>query len=204
MLAFWKKVVSKCEGGQKVFIAFVAANTAHSPGTTGAKLLVAEDGEIFGTIGGGLMEFNIIAHAKEALKTGEFEPEIQMLHHRKSGNGEQSGMICAGSQTNLYYLCEPERDLQVVKITAELVEFDKTGVLYISKTGIAVQENEPDIDVPQIQLDVKDEKEWLYKEQLLNFKRIAIIGGGHCALALSRVMKQLGYEVFVFETRENV
>lgn len=37
-----------------------------------------------------------------------------------------------------------------------------------------------------------------------NFNRIAIIGGGHCSLALSRVMKNLGYDVVAFDTRENI
>ena len=45
---------------------------------------------------------------------------------------------------------------------------------------------------------------WCYQEQLKNYNRIAILGGGHCSLALSRVMKNLGYDVFVFETRGNI
>ena len=50
----------------------------------------------------------------------------------------------------------------------------------------------------------QSEKNWHYQEQLKNFNRIAIMGGGHCSLALSRVMNNLGYDVFVFETRENI
>ncbi len=45
---------------------------------------------------------------------------------------------------------------------------------------------------------------WQYQEQLFNRKRLAILGGGHCALALSRVMSNLNYEVCVFETRSDL
>ena len=56
---------------------------------------------------------------------------------------------------------------------------------------------------PQITLD-RDAEGWRYEEQLLNRKRLAILGGGHCALALARTMGRLGYDVAVFETREKV
>jgi xanthine dehydrogenase accessory factor len=204
VLAFWKTLALKLEQGQRVYLAFVAANAAHSPGTAGAKLLVSEDGETHGTVGGGIMEFNIVERAKKELKRSTFAAEIQTLHHRKSGRGEKSGMICSGSQSNLYYLCRPDKELQAVKKAAGLIEKDRAGVLSISKRRMAVRENELDLKAPQICLLPAEATNWLYEEQLLNFKRIAIIGGGHCALALSRVMKQLSYEVFVFETRENV
>ncbi|MBT7373386.1 MAG: XdhC family protein, partial [Candidatus Marinimicrobia bacterium] len=48
------------------------------------------------------------------------------------------------------------------------------------------------------------ENNWHYQEQLKNFNRIAIIGGGHCSLALSRVMNNLGYDVVAFDTRGNI
>jgi xanthine dehydrogenase accessory factor len=68
---------------------------------------------------------------------------------------------------------------------------------------MSVEEKAVNLAQPQIQL-TQELGTWRYEEQLLNRNRIAIIGGGHCSLALSRVMHQLDYDVLVFETRHEV
>ena len=110
--SFWRIVANQLANNQCVFIAVVAEHTKHSPGTTGAKLLVAEDIDPVGTIGGGIMEYNLVKRANSILQQENFLSEIQTFIHRKSGPGEKSGMICAGKQTNLYYLCCPEKDIE--------------------------------------------------------------------------------------------
>ena len=200
---FWGTVDSLLEKGQNVFLTLVAYHTQHSPGTTGAKLLVAKDIDPVGTIGGGIMEYNILKRANEILDQGSFTPEIQTLVHRKSGTGEKSGMICAGKQTNLYYLCQPEKDGKIFKKILTHLNGNDSAILSINTNGMNVQKKEPYLDQSRIKIYIKG-TDWRYEEQLMNFKRIAIIGGGHCSLALSRLMKQLGYDVFVFDTRENV
>jgi len=112
-------------------------------------------------------------------------------------------MICAGQQTNLYYLCRPEKDGETVERIVHLLDHNQSALLSIDPSGMTVQKQKSDVHELQIKLS-QDDHNWLYEEQLQNFKRIAIIGGGHCSLALSRVMKHLGYDVFVFDTRANV
>jgi len=63
----------------------VAEHTQHSPGTTGAKLLVAKECDPLGTIGGGIMEYNLVKRAEGILDRDSFTPELQTLIHRKSG-----------------------------------------------------------------------------------------------------------------------
>jgi len=201
--SYWETVASLLRESQNVFLAMVAEHTRHSPGTTGAKLLVAKDRDPVGTIGGGIMEYSLMKRAIGILENGSFTPEIQTLSHRKSGPEEKSGMICAGKQTNLYYLCLPEKDGETVERIVHLLNHNLSALLSIGPSGMAVQKQKPNVNELQIKLS-QDNNNWLYEEQLQNFKRIAIIGGGHCSLALSRVMKHLGYDVFVFDTRENV
>ena len=201
--SYWETVASLLRESQNVFLAMVAEHTRHSPGTTGAKLLVAKDRDPVGTIGGGIMEYTLVKRAIGILENGSFTPEIQTLTHQKSGPEEKSGMICAGKQTNLYYLCRPEKDGETVERIIHLLNHNRSALLSIGPSGMAVQKQKPNVNEFQIKLS-QDDNNWLYEEQLQNFKRIAIIGGGHCSLALSRVMKHLGYDVFVFDTRENV
>ena len=181
----------------------VVDHTIHSPGTTGAKLLITENKEMMGTIGGGIMEYELVNRAQEILSNKNFIPEIHTLNHKKSGSGEQSGMICAGKQTNLYYLCQPEKDGKIIEEIVKVLEKGQLGILSISPEKLAVHKKNTDGHEIQYSL-TKNERNWHYQEQLKNFNRIAIIGGGHCSLALSRVMKNLGYDVFVFETRGNI
>ncbi len=114
-LDFWRDVAGRLAAGESVFLALVAENTRHSPGTAGARMLLSSNGERAGTIGGGIMEYQLLERAAEILRGGELEPEIRTLHHQRAAAGELSGMICAGSQTNLYLLCRPERDLATVR-----------------------------------------------------------------------------------------
>ncbi|MDJ0717200.1 MAG: XdhC family protein [Prochloraceae cyanobacterium] len=200
MKKFWQTLVHQLQKDRQVFLALVIKHTKGSPGTTGAKMFVSQSGEIFGTIGGGVMEFELIERAKEILKHKDFLPEIQTLFHRSSGVGEKSGLICGGSQTNLYYLCHPQRDRETLEKVVSFLQKDISSCLYIEPEGISVQEQAVILTQPQINL-IQASGRWLYQEQLLNRNRIAIIGGGHCALALSRVMQQLDYEVLVFDTR---
>ncbi len=149
------------------------------------------------------MEQKLIDRAQEILKQEAFKPEIQTLYHRTAGLGEKSGMICSGSQTNLYYLCHPSRDRETVEKVVSLIEQDLASTLLIDTSGMSVAEKSVNLAQPAIQL-IQESGRWRYEEQLLNRQRIAIIGGGHCSLALSRVMSQLDYEVLVFDTRYEV
>jgi xanthine dehydrogenase accessory factor len=200
---FWAKLLQKLSENQKVFLALVVNHTKGSPGTMGAKLWVAETGETFGTIGGGIMEHKLLDRAKEILKQEDFTPEIQTLYHRTSGYGEKSGLICSGSQTNLYYLCHPSKDREIIEKVVSFIERDISASLLIDSSGMSVQENTVNLAQPAIQL-IQESGKWRYEEELLNRKRIAIIGGGHCSLALSRVMHQLDYDVLVFDIRKEV
>ena len=203
-MEFWSKLAAHLHSGEPAFLGLVADNTAHSPGTRGAKMFVRPAGTTEGTIGGGVMEGDLIATAKRALESGAFEATHQTLYHRKKGKGRKSGLGCAGHQTNVYALLEPERDLEVVSEAARRVEADEAGLLQIGPAGMRlVDEGVIGRERAPVRL-VDDADIWRYEEQLLNWKRVAIIGGGHCGWALSRVLSNLGYTVSVFETRAEV
>jgi len=201
MRAFWTTLASLLREEQRVFVAFVAAHGDHSPGTAGAKLLVPERGEPLGSVGGGIMEHNVVQRARTVLADGAaFTPEVEVLEHHTRGTGTASGLVCAGSQTNLYYLCTPERDRAAVEQVEALVAADRPGWLTIRPAGMAAEAGAPALDRPAV-VFAPEAEGWRYEEHLLNRKRLAILGGGHCSLALSRLMHWLGYEVLVFDVR---
>lgn len=203
MINFWSNLLHQLQNNHQVFLALVTHHTKGSPGTTGAKMFISETGAIQGTIGGGIMEYQIVERAKKILQQQKFTPEIQTLYHRSSGEGEKSGLICGGSQTHLYYLCRPQVETETIKKVVSLLKRDISGSLYLQPEGMSVEEQAVNLTQPQILLTQKSGR-WVYEEQLFNRQKIAIIGGGHCSLALSRVMSQLGYQVLVFERKSKV
>lgn len=202
-LAFWRAAEKHLAEGTSVFVAFVAQHTAHSPGTTGAKMLVTRDGELTGTIGGGIMEADVVRMGRQWALDGIARTEAHTLFHRKTGPGEKSGMICTGSQTNLYACWTPDQHLSVVREALEQFEVDGAAILHISPDNAQIE-----LPTGGGELEITSfegtESNWRYREQLLNTRRLAIMGGGHCSLALCRVMQMLGYAITVFDTRPGV
>jgi len=206
---FWQHVAASMQSGSPVFIALVVSHTNHSPGTTGARLCVSGDGASFGTIGGGIMEFNVMALARRALSRKYFSPVISHLSHRKTGPGEPSGMMCAGRQSNLYYLCQPDVDGSAIISCAAAIRADRPGVLTITPDGISFSD-EPDrchgtSPEPEFatagSLYTERDSSWSYREQLLNLRRVALLGGGHCAHALARILVSIDYHVEIYDPR---
>ncbi len=201
--SFWSELHHALQEGHPAFVALVADNTRGSPGTVGARLFVTPDGRRVGTIGGGIMEYRLLDDAKAALALSDYTPTCKTLWHRKDAPGEQSGMICAGRQTNVTFVCHPAKDLETVRRAAILSESGDSGCVHLSLQGVSVLDIAADLSEPAITLTGEGD-DWEYREQLVNRKRFTIIGGGHCGLALSRTMSQLDYHVTLFDTRPDV
>ncbi len=203
-MKFWKTVLEHLKQGERVLVTLVAENSRHSPGTVGARLLVTAKGATHGTIGGGIMERNLVERAAGILGGEEAFAEVRTLQHRKTSDGEPSGMICAGHQTNLSYLCRPSVDVGAVERVVSALAGGRSATLRISPDGLSLveglslAEGPPDLSRDSHRL-TRTGEDWIYEEELLNRRRLAILGGGHCALALARVMARLGYDVIAFE-----
>ena len=203
MSAFWERVGGHLERGERVFVACVAEHTRGSPGTAGAKLLVAEGGGLFGTVGGGMMEHRLVEQARTLLREGGAQPEKHTLVHSDTAEGERSGLVCEGSQTNVFCVLAGDRDRATVAAIAAAVSEDRAAWMVIDGAGLRLTEREPDFPRPPFALTGEGER-WRYEEDLLNRRRLAVIGGGHCAVALAEVTARLGYRAQIFDTRTEV
>ena len=77
----------------------VAESHGSSPGRQGFKMAVAKDGEMMGSIGGGIMEHKLVALAIDLLKKGSEDVLCKQQVHNKTTKQNQSGLICSGEQT---------------------------------------------------------------------------------------------------------
>ena len=80
--------------GERVVSATVAHTRGSTPQRRGAKMLFFEDGLVAGTVGGGCVEAEVWAEAREALRAG-----IPGLHHYSltAEEASEEGMVCGGT-----------------------------------------------------------------------------------------------------------
>lgn len=205
MLTYWRRVAARLAADESVFVALVVANTRGSPGTQGARALVTGDGRMQGTVGGGIMEANVLAFAREALTETRYTPQIQRLVHRRNAGADASGLICAGEQTNVYAVLRPGRDRELVERFVHALEHEDetTATLSIDQQGLRVADIPTDPGQPARRL-VHGNNGWCYSEENVSRRRLMIVGAGHCGQALAALAATVGYRVDVFDTRSDV
>jgi xanthine dehydrogenase accessory factor len=80
--------------GERVVVATVAHTRGSTPQRRGAKMLFFSNGEVAGTVGGGCIEAEVWAEAREALRNG-----APALHHFQltADEASEEGMVCGGT-----------------------------------------------------------------------------------------------------------
>ncbi len=83
----------------RAVLATIVSKTGSSPRAAGTRMLIAENGSITETIGGGLAEAIVIEKAKELLDANKSEPVRPALMHVDMTGKDvaESGMICGGA-----------------------------------------------------------------------------------------------------------
>ncbi|MVM37114.1 XdhC/CoxI family protein [Spirosoma sp. HMF3257] len=182
---------------------YVLESHGSSPGRQGFLMAVNALGEMEGSVGGGIMEHKFVEMAKEKLKHDpafQATPElsIRTQYHDKTASRNQSGMICSGDQTILLYRVQPN-DLAAIQSIISCLEQNKNGLLELSPSGIQFSDNQlPEVNY---QFSMQSDDTWLYLERLGYKNQLFIIGGGHCALALSRIMSLMDFYIRVYDDR---
>jgi xanthine dehydrogenase accessory factor len=82
------------ERGERVVVATVAQTRGSTPQQRGAKMLFFQNGEVVGTVGGGCIEAEVWAEAREAMRSGR-----SALHHFSltAEEASEEGMVCGGT-----------------------------------------------------------------------------------------------------------
>jgi len=89
--------IVETEAAQKrLAVATIVTTSGSTPQHTGAKLLVFEDGRMLGTVGGGCVEADVWAEAREALIEGANRLCRFTLRDNPDVPPDEEGMICGG------------------------------------------------------------------------------------------------------------
>ncbi len=102
----WKALDAAFEAGEAVALATVVGVEGSAPRQGGARMVVWPSGNIVGTIGGGTLEFRVIAQAIEALREGK--------PRRYAVNLTRDLGMCCGGAMDVYIEPQRPRDRLVI------------------------------------------------------------------------------------------
>ena len=192
----WQFIAEKYAARIPVMLLYVLQSEGSSPGRQGFKMAVAADHNFCGTIGGGIMEHKFVEMAKSFLQEDKAEQEIYRQVHDKSAGKNQSGMICSGEQTIFIYRIQPN-DITAIHSLIDSAKAFRNGTLQLSNAGILFSDEFPADHF----LFTQQGKDFLLCEKTGFKNTLHIIGGGHCALALSKLMGDMDFYIKVYEER---
>jgi xanthine dehydrogenase accessory factor len=195
-LELWLFAVKHLRLKRNITLLVVAESSGSSPGRQGFKMVVAEDGTLFGSIGGGVMEIQLVQTSKLQILNSKL---IEQVHRKNEPNS--SGMICSGKQTILFLQLH-QAHLPVVKKIIESLKNYSPAIIEITESALqAIDSSEFSSNYSFKKID---ENSFIYQEQLRCKNKLFIIGGGHCALALSELMSKMDFYITVFDDRPNL
>lgn len=200
-LKTWRLALNSLQHDIPVMLLYVLESKGSSPGRQGFLMAVNGNGQMEGSIGGGIMEHKMVELAKEFLITQK-DPTapIRRQVHDPSIQKDKSGMICSGEQTNLLYPFK-KNDLPTLEMLIYSLEEKNTGTLILKPGMIQFLDGPPENNY---QFTKINEEEWEYKERVGYKNQLFIIGGGHCSLALSKLMSQMDFYIGVYEVRKEL
>ena len=199
-LQIWKLVIKSLRENIPVMLLYVLESKGSSPGRQGFFMIVNTNGEMAGSIGGGIMEHKFVELAKEKLRVGSKESGVRKQIHDKAADSNQSGMICSGEQTILLYPVQ-SKDVTTIESIISSLQHNKNGTLILSPEDFQFISNIPGAD---FEYHFQSEDNWLYKEKTGYKNHLYIIGGGHCALAFSKLMRGMDFYITLYEERDGL
>ncbi|GAB2472939.1 hypothetical protein GCM10011375_27110 [Hymenobacter qilianensis] len=177
---------------------YVVQSQGSSPGRQGFAMSVDAHGDMQGSIGGGIMEHKLVQLARERLAQPSPGSSLHRQIHNKKAPQNQSGMICSGEQTVLFYPVRPT-DAPAIQQLLLALQQEQSCTLILSPGGIFFEASK--LPIQDYLFRQEAEAEWLYQEKIGHKNQLHLIGGGHCALALSRLVQSLDFRVQLYEDR---
>lgn len=176
------------EAGRGVAIAAVVGATGSTPRHLGARMVVAADGEQWGTIGGGKIEALVVAAAREVAAGAA--PRVVKQHLVRD-----LAMCCGGTMAVAITPGAPSRE-----VIAQLAGARTAAVLITPLDGspLAVRpprEGDPEAHRPVIEGDAMIER-------LGAAERAIVFGLGHVSRRLGPLLDTLGFEVIACDDGE--
>ncbi|MBK9451901.1 MAG: XdhC family protein [Bacteroidetes bacterium] len=200
-LVLWEYVFDQLQNAGEVGLLVVVESTGSSPGRLGFKMVVAKDGGMKGSIGGGIMEQKLVEYMRSSLIADFDVWEVRRQIHSKDAARDQSGMICSGEQ-KLAILRLKADVIPEIMFIVDCLREGRSCCIQITDEGfstLAYDANEHATGFKQ-----SSDETWQYTE-VLGIKDIAhVIGAGHVGLEMCRILSLLDFFVVNYDDRQGL
>lgn len=197
----WNFIYHHISKNNSVILTAVVDHEHGSPGKEGFKMAVSASGDHMGSVGGGVMEYDLIKRSEELLRSKVHVNLIEKIYHSKKKNVAKSGLICSGSQTNFTFSLD-KNDIKLVKSIRDYIADYKSGKLCFSHKGIKIIKNKKN-NLTYV-FTFRNDDDWDYEETIGLKNYLYVIGGGHVGLAVSKLMSELDFHVTVYDDRKDL
>jgi xanthine dehydrogenase accessory factor len=210
--------------GQNIILAKTIRRSGSTPRDVGSMCIITETGDLFGTVGGGLLEYQVQTRARELFK----EKTSSVYPFRLTGRGAaEAGMICGG-EVDLYLdplfpenretltlfqalvsEMKANRPVRLVTRIEDKVPAHETGTRMLIKEDETVMgdiglapEDLPDMGKAAFELVSPDPKgPGFFVEKIRLNPRIFLFGAGHVSVFVAQLAKLVGFGLTVIDDR---
>ncbi|PSR34804.1 MAG: xanthine dehydrogenase [Sulfobacillus benefaciens] len=170
----------------------------------GAKMMMASDGEMFGTLSGGCLEGDLYHYAEQAMAS--MQPAVRYYDLTEDAMWGL-GIGCKG--TIMVWIEPVELKSQFWQQYGALVEQDRPFVME-AKLPVGIRRLHPQIRAEELSELPEEVRSWRsmthYRDDvvydiLVPPERLIVVGAGHDAVPLVALANQAGFEVTVLDPR---
>ncbi len=201
MTNIWNFIEAKLSEKKLIYLMVNIMSNGSSPGRQGFSMAVCSDGNLFGSIGGGVMEHRLVEDCKKMLKNDQRHIFVKKQVH-KSNVTDGSGMMCSGEQT-VAFIPLSQGDIQDISKVASCLSNKKIGIFEITSTHFNFYLSEQNINI-QYQCHFENKNNWSYKEVIGYRNTLYIVGAGHVGFAVSKLFSQLGFKIIMLDNRSSL
>lgn len=218
MRRFFELLYNELAAGRDLTMVSITASSGSTPRGEGARMIVGERGRIYGTIGGGAVEYFCQQKAQDVLKTKKSLNEKYILRQNEV---QDLGMICGGDVACFFqYISSEDEDMKRLLesildvyeknedlwLVMDITEGAKSTIGIIRESGVVRGMDVPDEIIKNLDGQSKKQeigKKTYYVEQINRNARVYIFGGGHVTQQLVPTLYRIGFNCIVVEDRED-
>lgn len=214
MKTMFQHMADELSAGKDLVLVFTVASSGATPRGAGAWMLMGRQGRIWGTIGGGAVEYR-----SEQIAQTVFDEKKSFGHDftLTKEDVQNLGMICGGD-VRVFFHYVPAGDPATLSLAKDALKFFSQGepLWFISDIGNGGMLN---LFTPKCGFSNIDAPDWLaenltrhprricrdgrelYVEQINDSGRVYVFGGGHVAQELVPVLSHVGFRCVVMDDR---
>lgn len=200
MEELFTRLVEELKNDRSVMLVNIVEGSGSIPRTAGAYMLVGEQGRIYGTIGGGNLEYQAIITGQKLLKD---KKNYLQEYHLNMEHAANLGMVCGGDAKVLYYYFDSKEkdDIEFAgKVLSACHERKQYWLILPLESGKACIKDDINSDAVQTVIEINGKK--YYAEKFFYDGKVYLFGGGHLAQETVPLLSHLGFRCIVSDDRD--